>query len=243
MRTVAAKPTEKLNKLDSLEKNARAALEAQDWFKADRDAFEAISIAYAMDLYDRMPAMVEVLKEARGRRFREALNTGVLYTLDDPEARDEMFETQTPEELTPGCYLVEPPLVGADGRNLRDHFFSLGVPALFIVREPKTRAGKWPIVMIGPITVRAYVEPPEDDEPTLEWMEDAAYELGDSAIEMVNAEADATVRVNELLDRLGTVVLHDRLLDLLAQTCAEAHKEVKAAKDARDKKAAEKAGG
>lgn len=238
---MTGKGTAKLKKLEDLESQARAALASRDWFAADAFAFEGVSLAYAMDEFGRMPSMLEILKEARGRRFRQAIETNTIVVVDEAQTRDEILELNDGDYLTPGCYLVQPPLVGADGRNMRDHYFALGVPSLFIVREPATRAGLWPIVMIGPITVRTRIEPPEGGEVTIEWLENAAYELGDAAIETVDPEALASVRVDQLLDRLGTVVLHDALIDTLAETCLIAQREADeaAAAKARKKKAAE----
>jgi len=233
---VTGKATSKQKKLDSLAESARKALDAGDFFAADNTAFEAVSLAYAMDEYGLMPPLLEVLKEARGRRFRQAIDIGKLIVLDDIAKRIEILETEDASKLTPGCYLLQPPLVGADGRNFRDHFFSLGVPAMFIVREPTTKLGLWPIVMIGPITVRTRIEPPENEVPTIEWLEEAAYELGDSALETINADAAPPVRVVELFDRLGTVVLHDQLIDLLAETCVEAQTHIDAVRAAKEAK-------
>lgn len=240
VRTVSSKPTAKLKKIESLEKSARDASSRGDWFEADRSAYEAVSLAYAMDSYGRMPEMLELLKQSRGRRFREAIETGELNVVEDPQSRDELLNTEVSGDLAPGCYLVQPPLVGADGRNIRDLFFEMGVPALVVVREPKTERGFWPVVMVGPVTVRAYVAPPEGERPTIEWMEEAVYELGDSAIETVNADAEPVVRINELMDRLGTVVLHDRLIDVLIETCGEAIETLRRQQSEADAKAAEK---
>jgi len=238
---VTAKASAKLKKLETLEAHTREALANKDWMAADSAAFDGVSLAYAMNEYGLMPALLEMLKEARGRRFRQAVEMDTLVVIDDIQTRDEILEIYEEQDLTPGTYLIQPPLVGADGRNMRDHYFALGVPSLFIVREPTTRDGLWPIVMIGPITVRTRVEPPENEQVTIEWIENAAYELGDAAIETVDPGALATVRVDQLLDRLGTVVLHDRLIDLLAETCVEAQAQVDAARaeKERKKKAAE----
>lgn len=66
----------------------------------------------------------------------------------------------TPADLRPGCYLVQPPRVGLDGRVLRQALDDTEVPGLVVVREPTTRAGLWPLVALGPVTVRVHVPPP-----------------------------------------------------------------------------------
>ena len=60
---------------------------------------------------------------------------------------------------------MSPPLVGKDGRVLREMCERQAVSVMVLVREPQNRAGKWPIVGVGtgprePIVVRAYVDPP-----------------------------------------------------------------------------------
>ena len=44
-------------------------------------------------------------------------------------------------ELEPGCYLVRPPLVGADARRLRLAAFEREIPVTVICREPRTQLG------------------------------------------------------------------------------------------------------
>jgi hypothetical protein len=57
-------------------------------------------------------------------------------------------------------YLLSPPRVGVDGRVLREAATQKQVPVVIVVREPATKAGLWPVVAVGPVTVRARVAPP-----------------------------------------------------------------------------------
>jgi hypothetical protein len=57
-------------------------------------------------------------------------------------------------------YLLSPPRVGVDGRLMRETALRQEVPIVIIVREPTTKAGLWPIVAVGPVTVRARLAPP-----------------------------------------------------------------------------------
>lgn len=65
-----------------------------------------------------------------------------------------------PKSLRPGCYLVTPPRVGVDGRALRELADKREIPIVVTVREPTTQAGMWPVVSVGPVTLRAKVPPP-----------------------------------------------------------------------------------
>lgn len=69
-------------------------------------------------------------------------------------------ELPGPKGLRAGCYLVSPPRVGVDGRTLRELADKHEVPIVVTVREPTTQAGLWPVVAVGPVTLRAKVPPP-----------------------------------------------------------------------------------
>ena len=79
------------------------------------------------------------------------------------------------------------------------------------------------LLMIGPVTVRTTVEPP-DGEPDMAWMLEASEALGDSALEMASGTT-AEDRVDSLMDLLGTIGDHEKLIQALAEACREAHEE------------------
>ena len=123
--------------------------------------------------------------------------------------------------IQPGCYLIEPPLVGADGRELRERALSEDVSVFVIVREPITRLNQWPIVMVGPVTVRTRLAPPK--KPDIAWMLQAGEALGDHALAAVDLADDAAGRVEHLLELLSAVVDHEKLHQALHAACEETH--------------------
>jgi hypothetical protein len=92
------------------------------------------------------------LQEARRQKRDLAIDTGRVFLVDG--------EVPAGKRLVAGCYLVAPPRVGVDGRGLRETADRQRVPIVLAVREPTTRDGLWPIVAVGPVTIRAKVKPP-----------------------------------------------------------------------------------
>jgi hypothetical protein len=209
-----AAPMKKSDKIDSLMEQAAAALARTDYFECERASGEALTIAHRLHDYGRMERILMPLEECRRQKRLLAAEAGMKGQLS--EFPDESFE------LEAGCWLIEPPLVGADGRELRRRANEAGIPVLLIVREPKTQLRTWPIVMIGVKTVRAYVEPPKKGQADVQWLLSAAEALGDAAIEMVDRTRSTERRINDLVDLVDTLLDHDLLHQSLAHTCVEA---------------------
>ncbi|XHC25540.1 MAG: hypothetical protein ACFHWZ_04155 [Phycisphaerales bacterium] len=146
----------KSEKIDQLMEQASAALAKTEYFECERLALEALNTAFEAGDFERMARIVLPLQEARRQKRLEALECSTVIRLN--EADQELL--QEDEQVEAGCYLFEPLLVGADGRDLRERANQQGVPVLVVVREPRTSVGEWPIVMIGPQTVRTKVRPP-----------------------------------------------------------------------------------
>jgi len=209
--------TKAADRIDAMMERASAALEATDYFTAEAEAAAALEAAHRAGDDDRMARILMPLEEARRQKRLLAADAGVagrLCELPGPDWPDR-----------PGCWLVEPPLVGADARELRRQADERRVPAIVICREPATDAGLWPVVVIGLKTVRAYVDPPEGGAPDTPWFLDAAEALGEAAIDTVDPARSARARVEDLIALVQTLRDHDRLHQALAQTCREAMRE------------------
>ncbi len=211
---------------------AGAALESTDYPAAERLAQEALELAQRSRDYSRMSRIVMPLEEARRQKRLIAADAGVQGVLTEPPGEG--------WAVAPGVWIVAPPLVGADARELRRIADEQGVCSLILTREPETRAGEWPIVVIGRTTVRAYIEPPRskrgrsgakpevpadvspDIIPDAAWSLAAAEALGDAAIETVDPAKPASVRVDLLVDLVATLRDHDKLHQALAAACLEA---------------------
>lgn len=141
-----------------------------------------------------------------------------------------------PDPLVAGCYLLQPPMIGADATRLRDAAFAGGLPVRALAREPLTREGKWPVVAIGDVIVRAHVDPPvalervegvitKDDYPgpaPLEWFDGAIGALGREALGSIDAEEPAQYRVDDLLEILTALPDHAGVVGALRDACEEA---------------------
>lgn len=218
MNATSTRKPSKNEKIDKLMNEASGALAETRYFECDDRAREAFELAAQAQDYDRLGRLLLPLQEARRQIRMQAVDSGNLVVVNEYPALERLMSPDaTPES---GCYLLEPPLVGADGRNLRDRLRESRIPALVIVHEPQTSLGLWPIVMVGPVTVRTRIEPP--DPLDIPWMLEAAEALGDEALASVDPEASAAARVEYLAERLRTLWDHEKLIQAIEVACREA---------------------
>lgn len=249
---------------------ASTALVQRHYFDAERRCMDALRMAFASQDFERMARIVLPLEEARRQKRDLAFDAGHVTVIDG--------DIPTGRKLVPGCYLVCPPRVGLDGRLLREEADKRKIPTIIVTREPTTREGLWPIVALGPVTVRLKVPPPVDVHaghrksdseaqwdaapekdvtgkpakgtrggagkktpkqpippeththhvtiPTREWFLHAGEALGDAAIASVDQEMDPLMRVDALLKRLEAHPDHEKLHQVLGESCRVAVAEV-----------------
>lgn len=240
-------------KVEALMEKASRALGERRYFESEAYCVEAMDLAHQVGNYGLMARICLPLQECRRQKRDMAADARRVFVIDD--------QLPKPGKLQPGCYLVRPPRVGLDGRLLREMADRREVPVIVVVREPTTRTGLWPLVSLGPVTVRVRVEPPqrtapparragggprkkapapqvvpgqvEDILPTVEWFLSAGEQLGDAAIATVDAGKPADVRADELLLRLGAQPDHEKLHQALADACLQASREEPSARRAR----------
>lgn len=205
------------NRALELASQAEAALARGAHFEAERVAHKSLLLARQAVDFERMAAIVPTLMEARATRLRKALKTGRITIVDEPVTE----ETRVRE----GCYLVQPPLVGADARRLRLAALEREVAVAVLCREPLTQVRLTPVVAISPgATVRTKVPPPRDaDKPEFAWFTAALDALGTAAVDTLDAAIVPFRRVDALLERLDAVTEHEGLHHALQQACMEAH--------------------
>ena len=147
-------------RIDELMDKATDALTNGRYFETERIADRALRMASQAAEFDRMARIVLPLMEARRLRVQEALATERVVVRSDGIEEDEVVE--------PGCYLLQPPLVGADARRLRLSALNAETPVFVVCREPTTQLGLVPIVGLGQgVVIRCHVQPPDagDDAP------------------------------------------------------------------------------
>lgn len=224
-----SRPDKSAQVIESLLSDGQRARASGDLFAAQAAAAEALRLSHQGRDYDRMALAAEQLNAVRQDLRRAAAKTRRVTIVEG--------EVPSGADLKPGCYVVQPPRVGIDGRTLREIAAAAGVPALVVVREPTTRSGLWPVVALGPVTVRTRIKPPgaagsksrkTEPKPTPAWVQGALDALGEASLAGV-PEAPATSRVESLAERLATVpesaVLHEELRD----ACLAAAEELAAA--------------
>jgi hypothetical protein len=204
-------------KVDEIMERAEAALRRSQWFEAERLAHRAVELARAQEDFALLARVCLPLQESRRQRVQEAIGNRKLNVLQSDITED--------MPLKPGCYLVQPPAVGADARRLRLAALRREVPVAVMCREPRSQLGLCPVVAIGQLTVRAKIDPPKDwDKPDHKWFVGAMEELGDAAIEMLDTGLELDRQVDFLLAALDAVPDHEKLHQVLAAVCKEAAK-------------------
>ncbi|MFO0830187.1 MAG: hypothetical protein U0572_18745 [Phycisphaerales bacterium] len=208
-----------VHQIQQIMEKAQTALHRSAWFEAERLALKGLEMARSARDYGLMARVTLPLQEARRQRLQLALDTKRINIVNEPIGED--------LRVSPGCYLVQPPAVGADARRLRLAALEQEVPAAVLCREPLTRARLCPIVTIGQVTIRTKINPPRSwDKPTFAWFVGALEALGDAAIETLDRGVDPIRQIDALLARLDAWPDHERLHQELAETCRLAAKEI-----------------
>jgi hypothetical protein len=204
-------------KVDEIMERAETALRRSQWFEAERLAHRAMELARSQEDFALLARVALPLQEARRQRVQEAIGNKKITILQSDITED--------MPLKPGCYLVQPPAVGADARRLRLAALRREIPIAILCREPLSRMKLCPIVAIGQMTVRARIDPPKDwEKPDHKWFVGAMEALGDAAIEMLDTGLELDRQIDFLLGALDAVPDHEKLHQALAAVCKEASK-------------------
>lgn len=225
--------TEGSSPIDRLMERASVALEKTRYFEAERFCKEALQKAYAEGDFERMARIVLPLQEARRQKRQLAVDSGRVVVLAESDMMMAMVQ-----DILPGCYLFQPPLLGIDARNFREEADARGVPTFVLCREPMTRDGMWPLVAVGQVALRTRVTPPVPLQrmetgitkdgytgtppPSAAWFEAAAEALGDAAIGKLRFDEPAAWRVDDLMTVLSVHPDHEKLHQRLEEACRQA---------------------
>lgn len=217
----------KPSRSSELSAGADEALLRGDLFAAERAALKALLAARQENDFARMATIASTLMEARLRRVKAATDTKRIGIIDTPVSED--------VRVTKGCYLVQPPQVGADARRMRLAAIEQEVPAMVLCREPLTQIKLLPIVALSPgVTVRTKVMPPKNmDKPDMAWFLGALEALGVCALQTIDPTHNAIRRVDAIIERLDAIPEHEGLHHALQQACLEAKAEYEQMKSAR----------
>jgi len=217
--------------IDQTMDRASEALAATRYFEAAKLADAALRRAHGERDYLTMARVCLPLQEARRQIRQDALDAAERDGVHAVRGADDL-----PRPLRPGCALIIPPMIGADGRALIRMALKRRVPLMVLTREPMTRKLTWPIVGLAERSFRAYVNPPVpleyaddrmvrdrfDGAVPVEWFAAAGEALGDAAIASVDAELHPWWRVDDLLVALEAIPEHEKLHQALEQACRAA---------------------
>ena len=219
--------------IDMLMDRASQKLVETDYFGTQELCLRAMEKCRRSRDWERLARIILPLQESRRQLRHLACDTGKSFIVHKMPTRAEGFAT--------GCYLLEPPLVGIDGRNFRELLRAKRVPALVLTKEPTTASGKWPIAGAGDghfevVVARVQVDPPAgfkgaparltnmshgaNIDPS--WFLATQEALGDAAIRKVRHEWPASHRVEDLLELLDAVPDHEKLAQAVALAAREA---------------------
>ena len=209
--------------------SARAAVASGEHVDALAAARDAILLARRERAFGAMVEALGIYREAC-ERVIEAASRGGAGAMVVARGAD------APDPLAAGCYLLQPPMIGADAARLREAATAGGLPVRVLAREPMTREGKWPVVAVGDVIVRAHVDPPERLERVegsitkdaykgpapMNWFEAAIDALGREALGAIDAEEAAQHRVDDLLEIMSALPDHTGVIEALTRACEEA---------------------
>lgn len=200
-------------KIDDLMERASDALVHMRYFEAERMAVKGLAMAREANDFERMARIVMPLQEARRQRYQQALDYDHVTILNEPQEEDVV--------LKPGCYLVQPPLVGADARRFRLSALAHDVPVAVLCREPNDQLGLVPVVAITPgKTLRAKTSPLDDPKhPDIAWLVEAFEELGDFSLRCMDPEQETTRRIDALMLMLDALPEHEAMHIALEDAC------------------------
>jgi len=207
-------------KIDDLMDKASEALVRTKYFEAERLCEKAMLMARQNQDFELMARISLPLQEARRQRFQQAIDVGKIRIIDNPVTEDIKVDR--------GCYLIQPPQVGADGRRLRVAALQQEKSVAVLCREPLTALKQVPVVAIGTgATIRTRIEPPKNPaKPDMAWFVAAFEQLGDAALESLDSSLPCVRKIDALLDRLDALPEHEKLHQALAEACRAAAKDV-----------------
>lgn len=209
----------KQKKIEELIVEARQSLRGKSWFEAERIALKAMMMARQEQDFQQMASAIPLLHEARLGRVQAATARKKVTVVDAAISED--------TKIRPGCYVVQPPLVGADARRLRLIALGNEIPVLVVCREPLTKLKLTPVVAISPgSTLRARIPPPaKPDCPDLAWIIGAIQAIGDQAIQTMDMTLPPIRRIDLLIEYLDALPEHEDLHHALEAACRQLHEE------------------
>lgn len=225
--------------LDAQMERASEALARCDYFTAERFCSTALDRAFRQADFERMSRIVLPLQEARRQIRQTAWDTGEqrgVALLEDQSQLEEVIAGEDGKPSEGGCYLLQPPLIGLDGRTLEDVFGTMGSCASVLTREPMTRKGLWPIVAVARKSLRVQIEPPPGVERVsgtmtgdrvsgpipLSWFQSASEALGDAGIAQIDKTLHPVFQVEDLYEWVQAHPEHERLHQALGDAAARA---------------------
>ncbi|MFG0328540.1 MAG: hypothetical protein ACF8PN_01465 [Phycisphaerales bacterium] len=190
---------------------ASEALVGGRYFECERLANQALHQAWDAGDYDSMARITMPLQEARRQRRLNAIDAGhiVLYDEDNPPPGAEA-------EYKPGVYIVTPPFVAADARVIAETSFESDAPTFSFACEPRTQLGLTPVVVVGPIVLRARIKPAR--QPDSAWCLGVIDALTEVALDTLDPTRPLPRQVDEVMDRLDALpeseLLHQKLVEI-----------------------------
>jgi hypothetical protein len=208
---------------------ASEALVQTRYFEAEHLCLRALERAHRARDYERMARIALPLQEARRQKRMLAADAPQRAIVDSTRALR--------AAPSPGCYLIQPPLVAIDARGLRDRADARKVPILIIAREPMTLSGHWPVVAATTgLSIRIRISPPfplqrldsgwtRDDlsqPPPPDWFLSAADAISREGLKRLDPADAAAWRVDDLMVLLEAHPDDELIHQALGDTCREA---------------------
>ncbi len=204
--------------IESLMERASEALTAGRYLESELLADEALHEAWRRGLYEMMARITLPLQEARRQRRLAAVESGKLFVVEEGE----VIPGSDGGAVECGCYVVMPPHVAADARQIRMNGLVQGVAVVALSREPTTQAGLVPMAVVGPCPIRVRLKPVKKMTP--EWCLDVIEALTEEAFLRIDRTRPVCKQVDFLMDFLDALPESEGLHQDLAATARKAGK-------------------
>lgn len=185
--------------IESLMDRATASLSGGRFIESERISDEALHRAWKSGQYGLMSRILLPLQESRRQRRLEAAETGKVFVIEEGQ----VIPGSDEGALASGCYVVMPPNVAADARQIRMNGLMQECSVVAFACEPRTQAGLLPVAVVGPCALRARLKPVKAF--TVSWCLKVVEALSSEALMYMDRTRPIEKQVDVLMDYLDAL--------------------------------------
>jgi len=185
--------------IESLMDRATGSLSSGRFIESERISDEALHRAWKSGQYGLMSRILLPLQEARRQRRLAAAETGKVFIVEEGQ----VIPGSDEGSMASGCYVVMPPNVAADARQIRMNGLAQGVSVMAFACEPRTQAGLLPVAVVGPCALRTRLKPVKTF--AVSWCLEVVEALASEALMYMDRTRPIEKQVDILMDYLDAL--------------------------------------